>query len=72
MSKSRKRYRRSSKQDSAWGFLILGLIGIFWNNLVEGEPWAIALVVIIVLICMGILWILLRKYFMNTPAPSSP
>jgi restriction system protein len=70
MSKSRKRYRRSSKQDSAWGFLILGLIGIFWNNLVAGEPWAIALVVIIVLICMGILWILLRKYFMKTPAHS--
>jgi restriction system protein len=70
MSKSRRRYQRTSKQDKAWGFLILGLIGIFWNNLVAGEPWAIALVVIIAFICMGIIWILLRKYFMKTPAPS--
>lgn len=70
MSKSRRRYRSTSKQDKAWGFLILGLIAIFWNNLVAGEPWAIALVVIIVLICVGILWILLRKYFMKTPPPS--
>lgn len=70
MGKSRRRYRRNSKQDTAWGFLILGLIGIFWNNLVAREPWAIALVVFIVLICLGILWMLLRKYFIKTPPPS--
>jgi restriction system protein len=52
------------------GFLILGLIGIFLNNLVAGEPLAIALVLIIAIFSFVLMWILIKKYFMNTPPPS--
>jgi restriction system protein len=70
MSKSRRRYRRSNKQDTAWGFLILGLIGIFWNDLTAGKPYAIILSVLIVLVCIGLLWFMLRKVFIKSPLPS--
>jgi restriction system protein len=70
MSKSRRRYRRSNKQDTAWGFLILGLIGVFWNDLMAGEPWAIILVIFIALICGFLIWMLLRKIVIKTPLPS--
>jgi restriction system protein len=70
MSKSRRRYRRSNKQDTAWGFLILGLIGVFWNDLMAGEPWAIILVIAIALICVFLIWVLLRKHVIKTPTPS--
>jgi restriction system protein len=66
----KKRYRRSNKQDAAWGFLILGLIGIFWNDLIEGKLYAIILTVLIVLACISLLWTLLRKYVIKTPPPS--
>jgi hypothetical protein len=48
MAKRIRRYRRGNKQDTAWGFLILGLIGIFWNDLTAGKPYAIILTVLIV------------------------
>jgi restriction system protein len=70
MTKRRRRYRRSNKQDTAWGFLILGLIGIFWNDLTAGKPNAITLTIIIALTCIGLLWFMLRKVFIKSPLPS--
>jgi restriction system protein len=66
----KKRYRRSNKQDTAWGFLVLGLIGIFWNDLMEGKLYAIILTVLIVLACISLLWFMLRKVFIKSPLPS--
>jgi restriction system protein len=70
MSKSKRRYRSSNKQDTAWGFLVLGLIGIFWNDLMEGKLYAIILTVLIVLACISLLWFMLRKVFIKSPLPS--
>jgi restriction system protein len=70
MPKRRRRYRRSNKQDTAWGFLILGLIGIFWNDLTAGKPYAIILTVLIVLACICLIWLMFRKVFIKSPLPS--
>ncbi len=70
MVQRRRRYRRSNKKDTAWGFLVLGLIGIFWNDLIAVKPYAIILTVIITLTCIVLLWFMLRKVFIKPSPPS--
>jgi restriction system protein len=70
MPKRKRRYRRNNNQEAGWGFLVLGLIGIFWNDLMAGKPYAIILTVLIVLACIGLLWFMLRKVFIKPPLPS--
>lgn len=70
MPKRKRRYRRNNNQEAGWGFLILGLIGVFWNDLMLGKPYAIVLTVLIVLACIGLLWFMPRKVFIKPPPPS--
>ena len=70
MAKRKRRYRGSNNQEAGWGFLVLGLIGIFWNDLMEGQTYAIILTVLVVLACIGLLWFMLRKVFIKPSPPS--